>query len=183
MRQPPYIIIYALLDLTLFTAHLASLVSQSEAADKSIRGQKSDKKRTMYQKRHVLLFLDNCSASFKCPYKSEIQLRQVKTLNMGLKASNTTLLDSLFTIKQVWQNKVTPATILNCFRKAGFIYETPEQLFQVLEDDQLPTSKTLTEVETHEELEESKEEEDKEVTEICSVKGFMKWRRNCNIFF
>ena len=61
-------------------------------------------------------------------------MRQVKTLNMGLKASNITLLDSLFTIKQVWQNKVTPATILNCFRKAGFIYESPEVL-QVLEEE------------------------------------------------
>ena len=83
---------------------------------------------------------------------------------MGLKASNITLLDlldSLFTIKQVWQNKLTPANILNCFRKAGFIYETPE-VFQVLEeeaviavlnDDELPTSETLTEVETHEEIE------------------------------
>ena len=92
-------------------------------------------KAMLYQKRHVLLFLDNCSAhvdlnltnvkvqffppnvmswchplnmgvipSFKCHYKSEIQLRHVKALNMGLKASNITVLDSVFTIKQILQS-------------------------------------------------------------------------------
>ena len=53
-------------------------------------------------------------------YKNELQSRKVSALNLGLEAPNISILDSLFILKKVWLQKVSNATIINCFRKAGF---------------------------------------------------------------
>lgn len=118
------------------------------------------------QKRKILLFLDNCTVhtspptlsnvklhffpanttsklqpldqgiihNFKTFYRKEIVKLILESLDNQLTA-NITVLTAILLIDKAWR-AVTPLTILNCFKKSGFIKEAQENQPIITEDEE-----------------------------------------------
>lgn len=124
------------------------------------------------QKRKILLFLDNCTVhnsppalsnvelyffppnttsklqpldqgiihNFKTFYRKEIVKLVLESLDKHLTA-NITVLTAILLIDKAWR-AVTPLTILNCFKKSGFLKED----LPILMDDEEPAIEPLVEI-------------------------------------
>jgi len=108
-------------------------------------------KRLKIDGRKILLFLDNCSAhpkikldnielkflppnttaasqpmdqgiiqNLKFHYRKRLLRRRIAAIDSG-REFTLNLLDAVFLLRQAW-NEVTEATLSNCFRKAGFVF-------------------------------------------------------------
>lgn len=127
------------------------------------------------RKRKILLFLDNCTVhnspptlsnvelyffppnttsqlqpldqgiihNFKTFYRKEIVKLVLESLDKQLTA-NITVLIAILLIDKAWR-AVTPLTILNCFKKSGFLKENHENLPKLM-DDVEPVIETLGDI-------------------------------------
>jgi len=58
--------------------------------------------------------------NLKVHYRKRLLRRRIAAIDSGT-AFTFNLLDAVFLLRQVW-NQITSATISNCFRKAGFVF-------------------------------------------------------------
>lgn len=123
------------------------------------------------QKRKILLFLDNCTVHNSPPTLSNVKLyffppnttSKLQPLDQGIihnfktfyrkevvklvleslgkeETANITVLTAILLIDKAWR-AVTPLTILNCFKKSGFLTEVP-----ILVDDEDPAIEPLDDI-------------------------------------
>jgi hypothetical protein len=70
--------------------------------------------------------------NFKCHYRRRILSKTIKDLEKNGSIPKLSLIDAIQEVTKAWERDVTPTTISNCFKKAGF----GEHL--VWEEDDLP---------------------------------------------
>lgn len=85
---------------------------------------------TRYENIKIIFFPANCTSklqpldqeiihAFKVKYRTDIARERLQAIEYGSTAPVIDVLSSIYKIKRSW-DAVTPTTIKNCFRKAGF---------------------------------------------------------------
>jgi hypothetical protein len=83
--------------------------------------------------------------SFKGYFRQFLVLQLIDRSERGLH-DNVSLLDSIRLMKDAWDT-VTPATVINCFQKSGLSSGEFSVGYQIINEDDLPLSEWLKEME------------------------------------
>lgn len=84
--------------------------------------------------------------TIKVHYRNTIVLKLIDRIEKNLPVEKLTVLDAINILSNIWDNKVTPTIIRNCFRKAGFV----DSHFD--EEDDVPLSSFHDEARNFEQL-------------------------------
>lgn len=84
--------------------------------------------------------------TIKVHYRNTIVLRLIDRIEKKLPVEKLTVLDAINILSNIWDTKITPTIIRNCFRKAGF----EDSHFN--EEDEIPLSKFQEEIRNFDQL-------------------------------
>lgn len=84
--------------------------------------------------------------TIKVHYRNTIVLRLIDRIEKKLPVEKLTVLDAINILSNIWDTKITPTIIRNCFRKAGF----EDTHFN--EEDEIPLSKFQEEIRNFDQL-------------------------------